>query len=71
MNKKAKKLPDKWSRITKLPSNNITPLVKFLGQVTVSPDHFEKYGYITVSLVGLIAIGTSNSESPDLVNHAT
>lgn len=33
--------------------------------------HFEKYGYITVSLVGRIAIGASSSDSPDFVTQAT
>jgi hypothetical protein len=33
--------------------------------------HLEKYGYITVSLVGRIAIGASSSDFPDLVTQAT
>lgn len=33
--------------------------------------HLEKYGYMTVSLVGRIAIGISSSDSPDFVTHAT
>jgi hypothetical protein len=33
--------------------------------------HLEKYGYITVSLVGRIAIGASRSDFPDLVTQAT
>jgi hypothetical protein len=33
--------------------------------------HLEKYGYMTVSLVGRIAIGASRSDFPDLVTQAT
>ncbi len=33
--------------------------------------HFANMGYITVSLVGRIAMGSSNWESPDFVTHAT
>ena len=33
--------------------------------------HLEKYGHMTVSLVGRIAIGASRSDFPDLVTHAT
>lgn len=35
MNKKS--VPDEWRGIAELPSNNITPLIKFQRQVTMSP----------------------------------